>query len=60
MKIVITGANGQLGTDVCRVLQDSEIVPLTDSDIDITSMDMVKEVLTKYQPDVHRILLSLA
>jgi dTDP-4-dehydrorhamnose reductase len=27
MKVLVTGANGQLGTDLCRVLE--EVIPLT-------------------------------
>lgn len=52
MKVAITGANGQLGTDVCRTLSDFEMVPLTDKDIEISSMGSVKQVLEKHKPDV--------
>lgn len=52
MKILITGANGQLGTDLCQVLQDFEVIPLTHSDIEISDMDPVKQVFNKYKPDV--------
>jgi len=52
MKIAITGADGQLGTDVCRTLIDFEIVPLTDKDIEISTMGSVKQVLEKHKPDV--------
>ena len=52
MKIAITGANGQLGTDMCRALDSFEILPLTHKDIEISSIGSVKEVLGKYKPDV--------
>ena len=30
MKVLVTGANGQLGTDLCQILQDVELIPLID------------------------------
>ena len=52
MKIVITGANGQLGTDLCRELQSGEVIPLTHSDIEIGDMNSVKGVLKRCNPDI--------
>ena len=52
IRIVITGANGQLGTDLCRELQARDIVPLTHSDTEISDMDSVKSVLQRYRPDI--------
>ncbi len=52
MKVLVTGASGQLGTDLCKVLTDSELIPLTHKDIEISDMSSVKQVLTKYKPDV--------
>jgi len=51
MKILITGANGQLGTDLCQVLQHFEVIPLTHNDIEIGDMNTVKQVFDKYKPD---------
>ncbi len=34
MKIVIIGADGQLGCDLCRVILKEEQIPLTLKDID--------------------------
>jgi dTDP-4-dehydrorhamnose reductase len=51
MKILITGANGQLGTDLCQSLQHFEIIPLTHSDIEISDMNSVKQVFNKHKPD---------
>src|SRR4030065_411425 len=51
MKVVITGADGQLGTDLCQALNDFEVVPLTQNDIEITSMDSVGKILFKHKPD---------
>ncbi len=52
MKIAITGANGQLGTDLCRVLGDFDIVSFTEDNIDITKIDTVKQAFTECKPDV--------
>jgi len=56
MKVLVTGANGQLGTDLCKVLQHFELIPLiyTDSqkDMEISDMSSVKGTLGKYKPDI--------
>ena len=52
MKVLVTGANGQLGTDLCKVLQHFELIPLTDKDIEISDMSSVKEAFGKYKPDI--------
>ena len=51
-KVLVTGANGQLGTDVCRVLQNVEVIPLTHADLEITDLSSVKRVLNGHRPDV--------
>ena len=52
MKVAVIGANGQLGSDLCRELISEDLVPLTHSDIEITDTNSVKTVLGKYNPDV--------
>lgn len=52
MRVLITGANGQLGTDLRRVLQDSEVIPLTHANLEITDLNSVKRVSNKHRPDV--------
>lgn len=52
MRIAIIGANGQLGTDLCRELKGRDVIPLTHSDIEISDMTSVKGELRKWQPDV--------
>ena len=52
MKVLVTGANGQLGTDLCKALQDLNVIPLTHNDIEISNMVSVKQVFGKYQPDI--------
>jgi len=52
MKVVVIGANGQLGTDMCRVLSSSDVVPLTDADIEISDVASVKRAVLKHKPAV--------
>jgi dTDP-4-dehydrorhamnose reductase len=52
MKVLVTGAGGQLGTDLCEALRDSELIPLTHNDIEISNMDSVKQAFNKFKPDI--------
>jgi len=52
VKVAVTGANGQLGTDLCRVLHNFDVVPLTHADIEIADMTSVREVVLKHKPAV--------
>ncbi len=54
MKVVIIGANGQLGTDLCRVLaaQSFSVVPLTHRDVDVSDSAQVDRVLSSIHADV--------
>jgi dTDP-4-dehydrorhamnose reductase len=52
MKALIIGADGQLGTDLQKVIPVSESIPLTISDIDVTDKDSVAKVIAKHKPDV--------
>lgn len=52
MKIAIIGADGQLGCDLCKVIDGSERIPLTIKDIDITNIALCGSVLSKINPDV--------
>ena len=52
VRVMITGANGLLGTALCRVFQNNEVIPLTHADIEITNLDSVKQALNNYQPGV--------
>lgn len=54
MKVLVTGANGQLGYDVIKRL-DSEIIEYLGTDresLDITNEEQVKRVISDYNPDV--------
>lgn len=52
MSILVIGANGQLGTDLCQVLRNFDVVPLTHAEIEITDMNSVKEAFKKYKPNI--------
>jgi dTDP-4-dehydrorhamnose reductase len=54
MRIVIVGGNGQVGSDLVRVLRDSDMdfVALSRSDVDITERLTLSDKLGKHNPDV--------
>jgi len=54
MKVAVIGANGQLGTDLCRVLaaQSFSVVPLTHRDVDVSDSAQVDRVLSSIHADV--------
>ena len=52
MKILIIGADGQLGTDLCKVIPKKEQIPLTIKDIDITDREKTFAVIKKHSPDI--------
>lgn len=66
MKILITGAKGQLGTELQRVLEskkceigpideiykDSECLALSSKDLDISDFSKTKEIITINKPDI--------
>ena len=53
MKIMVTGATGQLGYDVCRVLKERNIeyVGLGSKDCDITSFEALEKTFNEIKPD---------
>jgi dTDP-4-dehydrorhamnose reductase len=52
MKILITGAKGQLGNKLIEILGKDHQLILTDSDnMDITDINIVKKVISKEKPD---------
>ena len=53
MTVAVIGANGQLGSDLCEELRPRhEVGGLTHSDIDVTSVDSIRETLGRIRPDV--------
>jgi dTDP-4-dehydrorhamnose reductase len=49
---MIIGSNGQLGTDLVKVLVGENVIPLTHQDIEITDILSVEEVVERVSPDV--------
>ncbi len=52
MKILITGAEGMLGTDLCRTLEDEDLIITNHKTLDITNYDDVLKKFKSYKPDV--------
>ena len=52
MKVAVTGAKGQLGTDLCRALHSFDVIPFTHADIEIGDMASVREAMVKHKPAV--------
>jgi dTDP-4-dehydrorhamnose reductase len=52
LKIVVIGSNGQLGSDLCRVIKSRDLVALTHKDIEVSQIDSVKEALSDIKPSV--------
>ena len=53
MKLVIVGANGQLGTDLKEVLSaEHEVIGLNHADIEIADIGSVKNVLSSAKPGI--------
>jgi dTDP-4-dehydrorhamnose reductase len=54
MRLVMVGSNGQVGSDLVRVLRESDVdfVALSRSDVDITERLTLVDKLGKHSPDV--------
>lgn len=52
MQILIIGADGQLGTDLCKVIPKEERVPLTIRNIDVTNREQTFAVIKKFSPQI--------
>ena len=54
MKVIVIGAAGQLGTDLCRVLQAQadDVVPLTHPELDVTDAERVEKSIASIGPTV--------
>ncbi|WP_162924357.1 dTDP-4-dehydrorhamnose reductase [Rubrobacter indicoceani] len=54
MKVLITGAGGQVGLELTKLLPERghETVPLTRADLDISSLEAVEATLEHHRPDL--------
>jgi dTDP-4-dehydrorhamnose reductase len=51
MRILITGAGGMLGSDVCRAAADHEVLALDHASLDVTDADAVADAIAQARPD---------
>lgn len=51
MRILVTGAQGQLGTDLQRSLAEHELTPCTHGELDVTEKHRVYGLLKDHRPD---------
>jgi len=53
MKILITGADGMLGSDLNRVLNENhEVMPTDIPSLDITDINQVENIISSYKPNI--------
>jgi len=54
MRVAVLGANGQLGEDVTAAFlaQGDEVAPLTHEDVEVTSLDSVRQSLENARPEL--------
>ena len=52
MKCLVIGADGQLGSELCRIIPPNELVALTIKDIDVTDQLLTRQVLARHRPEV--------
>ena len=54
MKIALIGANGQLGSDLARVVpaRGHDLVPLTHADVEVTDGESVEAMMQRHEPEL--------
>jgi dTDP-4-dehydrorhamnose reductase len=52
LRWLITGAGGQVGSDLLRTIVDADVRAVTHADLDITDAAAVEELVARYAPDV--------
>lgn len=52
MRIILIGADGQLGADLVKIIAPKDLLPLTEEDLDIANRDLTLKVIRRYSPDV--------
>lgn len=52
-RIIVVGANGQVGWELVNVLQSvGEVVPLTRADLDLADVERISRIITPLRPDL--------
>lgn len=51
-KIAVIGADGQLGTDLLKIIPKADLIPLTIKDINIVDVSSVRRALAKLKPEI--------
>ena len=52
MRVLVIGASGQLGTDLVKVMNGWDLVPITHADLDICDFVYTRKVIEEKKPDV--------
>jgi dTDP-4-dehydrorhamnose reductase len=52
MRVLVIGANGQLGSEFAAAWRDAEVIGLTRAELDVTDVDAVPRVIGEARPDV--------
>ena len=54
MAVLVTGAKGMLGQDLCPILEDAgyEVIETDVDTLDITNAEQVKQVLEECKPEI--------
>ena len=52
MRIALIGADGQLGSDLFKVLSNTDLIPLFYPDFDVTDKERMKQKLESIKPDM--------
>lgn len=54
MAVLVTGAKGMLGQDLCPIFEDAgyEVIETDVDTLDITNAEQVKQVLEEYKPEI--------
>ncbi|UPT76811.1 NAD(P)-dependent oxidoreductase [Sulfurovum sp. XGS-02] len=51
-KVLVTGANGMLGSNILKFISYKDVIGFSHSDLDITDSTIVRDVLTSEKPDI--------
>lgn len=53
MRVALIGANGQLGSDLAKILRPvHDLRPLTHADVEVTDTESVKAMMQKHRPEI--------